>query len=335
MSDAGTEPTSHTTRRAYDLLAKGFGGGFSGPLTVAVTLPRTGDSAPVQQVDQALAATHGIGSVAPARFSPTGSTAVVMAYPTTSPQSQATTDLVEHVRNGVLPPIERASGAQVYVGGPTASVVDFSRVLSNRLPVFMALVIGLAMLLLLVVFRSLIIPLQAAVMTMLSVGAAFGISVALFQDGWLGFQEGPIDAFIPLLLFAVIFGLGMDYEVFLVSRIHEEWRKREDASEAVREGIARTGRVITAAAAVMVAVFVSFALSGARILEMFGIGMAAGVLLDALVIRMMLLPAVLQILGRTTWALPRWLDGSLPHVAIEPETTSRPRATIEPAPSAT
>ncbi len=335
MSDAGTNPTSHTTRKAYDLLAKGFGPGFSGPLTVAVALPRGHDTAAVGEVARALAATRGVGSVAPAQLSPAGTTAVLMAYPTSSPQSKQTTDLVNQVRGTVLPPIERSTGAHVYVGGPTAAEVDFSHILAQRLPVFMAIVVGLAMLLLLVVFRSLLIPIQAAVMTMLSIGASFGIVQALFERGWLGVQQGPIDAFIPLLMFAVIFGLGMDYEVFLVSRIHEEWKSHGDASRAVREGLARTGRVITAAASVMVAVFISFAFSGERILEMFGVGMAAGVLLDAVVIRMLLLPAVLQLLGASTWALPEWLERHLPRVAIEPETQQRPVPGVEPVPTTT
>jgi putative drug exporter of the RND superfamily len=331
LSDAGTDPTSHTTRQAYDLLAKGFGPGFNGPLIVAAALPRTGDTAAAGQLSQTLSRTRGIASVAPPQLNPAGTTAVAFAYPTTAPSSKQTTDLVNRLRGQVIPPYERTSGARVYVGGPTASTVDFSHVTSQRLPVFIGVVIGLAMLLLLFAFRSLIIPIQAAVMTMLSIGASYGIVQALFQRGWLGITKGPIDAFIPLLMFAIVFGLGMDYEVFLISRIREEWDARHDASAAVREGIARTGRVITAAAAVMVAVFIAFALSGDRVLEEFGIGMAAGVFLDALVIRLMLLPAVLQLLGKTTWTLPRWLDRHMPHVTIEPEAAARPRPSAEPA----
>jgi putative drug exporter of the RND superfamily len=325
LSDAGTDPTSHTTRQAYDLLAKGFGPGFNGPLIVATALPHAGDAAAVSRLSQSLSSTPGVASVAPPQLNSAGTTAVAFAYPTTAPSSKQTTDLVNRLRDEVIPPYERGTGARVYIGGPTASVVDFSHVTSQRLPVFIGVVIGLAMILLFVVFRSLIIPIQAAVMTMLSIGASFGIVQALFQRGWLlGITKGPIDAFIPLLMFAIVFGLGMDYEVFLISRIREEWDARHDASAAVREGVARTGRVITAAAGVMVTVFVAFALSGDRVLEEFGIGMAAGVLLDALVIRMMLLPAVLQLLGRTTWTLPRWLDRHMPHVAIEPEPAPQP-----------
>jgi RND superfamily putative drug exporter len=333
LSDAGTDPTSQTTRQAYDLLAKGFGPGFNGPLIVAASLPHAGDTAAVTRLSQALSSARGVASVAPPQLNQARTTAVAFAYPASSPSSSQTTDLVNRLRSQVIPPYEHGTGARVYIGGPTASTVDFSHVTSRRLPVFIGVVIGLAMILLFVVFRSLIIPIQAAVMTMLSIGASFGIVQALFQRGWLGVTKGPIDAFIPLLMFAIVFGLGMDYEVFLISRIREEWDARHDASAAIREGIARTGRVITAAAAVMVAVFVAFALSGNRVLEMFGVGMASGVLLDALVIRMMLLPAVLQLLGRTTWTLPRWLDRRMPHVAIEPEAA--PPASFEPAPTAT
>ena len=235
----------------------------------------------------------------------------------------------------MIPPIERSTGARVYVGGATASQVDFSHVLSSKLPLFVGVVIALAALLLLVVFRSLVIPVQAALMNLLSIGASLGVVAggvrARLAGGLFGTQAGPIDAFIPVLAFAIVFGLSMDYEVFLVSRVHEEWTARRDASAAVTEGLARTGRVITAAAAVMVAVFGAFAISGDRVLEMFGLVMASAVFLDAVVIRMLLLPAVLQLLGRATWSLPRWLERRLPHVAIESEPGPRPRPALEPA----
>jgi RND superfamily putative drug exporter len=218
-----------------------------------------------------------------------------------------------------MPRIEHASGASVYIGGATASQSDFSHVLSSKLPLFIAVVVALSAVLLLVVFRSLVIPVQAAAMNLLSIGASLGVLQLVFQRGWLGGQAGPIDAFIPVFMFAIVFGLSMDYEVFLVSRVNEEWKARADASAAVREGLAHTGRVITAAAAVMVAVFGAFAISGSRVLEMFGLGMAVAVLLDAVVIRMILLPAVLELLGRRTWAFPRSLDRRLPRLAIEPE----------------
>jgi RND superfamily putative drug exporter len=333
-SDAGNDPAANTTRHAYDLIAKGFGPGFNGPLQLAVKLPKANDAAALTQLTASLRATRGVASVAPPRLNPSGDTAAVVVYPTTSPQSAQTASLVTELRNSVIPAIERTSGASIYVGGATAAQADFSHVLSSKLPLFIGVVIALSALLLLVVFRSLVIPVQAAAMNLLSIGATLGVVQLVFQRGWLGgvfgVQPGPIEAFIPVLAFAIVFGLSMDYEVFLVSRVHEEWQTRGDASAAVREGLARTGRVITAAAAVMVAVFGAFAISGNRVLEMFGLGMATAVFLDAIVIRMVLLPAVLELLGRRTWAFPRWLDRRLPRLAIEAERKSRPALT-EPA----
>jgi putative drug exporter of the RND superfamily len=334
-SDAGNDPSSHTTRKAYDLLAHGFGPGFNGSLQVAVAFPKDGDTTALKQLSGALKTTPGVVSVAAPRLNASRDAAAIVAFPATSPQSAQTSSLVTRLRDRVIPPIERRTGARVYVGGATASQVDFAHVLASKLPLFIAVVVSLAALLLLVVFRSLVIPVQAAVMNLLSIGASLGVVQLVFQRGWLsglfGVQPGPIDAFIPVLAFAIVFGLSMDYEVFLVSRVHEEWRARGDASAAVREGLARTGRVITAAAAVMVAVFGAFALSGNRVLEMFGLGMATAVFLDAIVIRMLLLPAVLELLGRTTWALPAWLERLLPRVAIEAESSPRPRRAPEPA----
>jgi len=335
-SDAGNDPTSQTTRHAFDLLAQGFGPGFNGPLQLAVALPRPHDTAAVSELAHALARTPGVASVAPPRLNADGTAAAVVAYPTTSPQSAQTSSLVTQLRDSVLPPIERRTGTRVYVGGATASQVDFAHVLSTKLPLFIGVVIALAALLLVLVFRSLVIPVQAAVMNLLSIGASFGIIQAVFERGWLGglfgATPGPIDAFIPVLAFAIVFGLSMDYEVFLVSRVHEEWQRGHDASAAIREGITRTGSVITAAAAVMVAVFGAFAISGDRVLAMFGLALASAVLLDALVVRMVLLPAVLQLLGRRTWALPRWLDRRLPRVAVEGgESATRQARPLEPA----
>jgi putative drug exporter of the RND superfamily len=334
-SDAGNDPSSQTTRRAFDLLAKGFGPGFNGPLQLAVALPRPHDTAAVSRLTQALASTPGVASVAPPRLNPDGTAAAIVAYPTTSPQSAQTSSLVTRLRDSVIPPIERSTGTRVYVGGATASQSDFSHVLSAKLPLFIAVVIALAALLLVLVFRSLVIPLQAAVMNLLSIGASLGIIQAVFERGWLGglfgVSAGPIDAFIPVLTFAIVFGLSMDYEVFLISRVYEEWQAGRDASAAIREGITRTGKVITAAAGVMVAVFGAFAISGDRVLAMFGLALASAVLLDALVVRMVLLPAVLQLLGRRTWALPRWLDRRLPTVAVEGGSRSRTVAALEPA----
>jgi putative drug exporter of the RND superfamily len=334
-SDSGNDPSTQTTRKAYDLLAKGFGPGFNGPLQLAVALPSAHDRATLTKLTASLRSTPGVASVAAARLNPTGTAAAVIAYPTTSPQSARTSSLVADLRGRVIPPIERSTHARVFVGGATASQVDFAHVLASKLPLFIAVVVALAALLLMVVFRSLVIPVQAAVMNLLSIAASLGVVQAVFERGWLaslfGVQAGPIDAFIPVLAFAIVFGLSMDYEVFLVSRVHEEWTARRDASAAVTEGLARTGRVITAAAAVMVAVFGAFAISGNRVLAMFGFAMASAVFLDAIVIRMALLPAVLQLLGRSTWALPPWFARRLPRVALEAEPEAKHRASLEPA----
>jgi RND superfamily putative drug exporter len=327
-SDAGNDPQSLTTRKAYDLLAEGFGKGFNGPLQIVATLPSTGDKAALARIQEAVADTPGVASVSPPRLSPDGATAVFSAYPSSAPQDQATTDLVNDLRDNRLPPVARATQSSLLVGGQTAVQADFAKVLADKLPLFIGIVVLLSALLLMVVFRSLVIPLQAAAMNLLSIGASLGVVVAVFQNGWLGgllgVTAGPIEPFIPVLLFAIVFGLSMDYEVFLVSRIHEEWVRRRDASEAVVSGLATTGRVITAAATIMICVFLSFVSGDERVLKMFGLSLASAVFLDAFVVRSLLLPAVLELLGRTTWKLPAWLDRRLPHVAIDAEEVRRP-----------
>jgi putative drug exporter of the RND superfamily len=321
-SDAGNDPPSQTTREAYDLLAEGFGPGFNGPLQLVAALPRAGDEQALDRVSSVLRHDPDVASVAPPRLTPDGRTAVVLAYPRSAPQDQATTDLVNRLRDSTLPRVERATQATILVGGVTAGQIDFSHTLSDKLPLFIAIIVLLSALLLLFVFRSLLIPLQAALMNLLSIGASLGLVVAVFQHGWLGgllgVEPGPIDAFIPVLLFAIVFGLSMDYEVFLVSRIHEEWTHRRDASGAVVRGLATTGRVITAAATIMVCVFLSFVLIDQRVVKMFGLSLAGAVFLDAFVIRSLLVPATLEILGRITWILPSWMERRLPHLAIEP-----------------
>jgi putative drug exporter of the RND superfamily len=327
-SDSGNDPTNQTTRRAYDLLAAGFGPGFNGPLQLAVSLPSAGDTGGLARFTTTLRQMPGIASVAAPRLNPARDTAAIAVYPAASPQSAQTTSLVKRLRSDVLPPLAKATGAAVYIGGATATQVDFAHVLSGKLPLFIGMVVLLSALLLLVVFRSVLVPLQAALMNLLSIAAALGVVQAIFERGWLagliGVQPGPIDAFIPVMVFAIVFGLSMDYEVFLVSRIHEEWQHRGDASAAVREGLSRTGRVITAAAAVMVAVFASFAAGDDRVLKLFGIAMATAVFLDAIVIRSILMPAVLELFGRYTWAFPRWADRRLPRLAIEPAPPPAP-----------
>jgi putative drug exporter of the RND superfamily len=322
LGDAGNDPAHTTTRKAYDLLANGFGQGFNGPLQVVAQLPPHNDAAALDRISTALRGTPGIVSVSPPQVSPGGRTAVVDAFPRSAPQSQATTDLVRTLRDRVLPPVAHVSGATVLVGGVTAGSIDFTHVLSSKLPLFITVVVGLAALLLLVVFRSLVIPVQAALMNLLSIGAALGVTVAVFQYGWLdgllGVEKGPIESWLPVMLFAIVFGLSMDYEVFLVSRIHEEWVKRRDPSQAVVEGVATTGRVITAAATIMVCVFLAFVLLPDRAVKEFGLSLAVAVFLDAFVIRSLLLPAVLELLGHWTWAFPKGLARRLPRLKTEP-----------------
>ncbi len=324
-SDAGNDPAAFTTRHAYDLLAQGFGPGFNGPLTLVVQLPSKGDSAPLTAIGEAVEKTPGVVSVAPPRLSPSGDVAIISAYPSTSPESAKTHELVEQLRHDVLPAVESSTGATVFVGGATATFIDFSNVLSAKLWFFIGIVVALSALLLLVVFRSLLIPLQAAAMNLLSIGASLGVCVMVFQFGWFpGITAGPIDAFVPVLMFAIVFGLSMDYEVFLVSRIHEEWGRSQDAHGAIRDGMIETGRVITAAAAVMVAVFASFIFGGERVIALFGLGLASAVFLDALVIRCVLLPAVLDLFGKSAWYFPHALDRRLPRFAIEHAEPPRP-----------
>jgi RND superfamily putative drug exporter len=337
-SDASNDPASQTTHRAYELLAQGFGEGFNGPLLVVAKVPNpsreaaengvlllapssgAGNTA-VERLRTAIAATPGVVSVTPAKVNAAGSVATITVYPRSSPQAYATTQLVSRLRDTVIPPIAARMGMAVYIGGVTAGAVDFATTLGHKLPLFIGVVVLLSALLLMIVFRSLVIPLQAAVMNLLSIGASLGVIVAIFQWGWLGsligVQKGPIESFIPVMLFAIVFGLSMDYEVFLVSRIRERWTQTRDSSRAVAEGLALTGRVVTAAAAIMVCVFLSFMLGEDRIIKEFGLSLASAVFLDALVVRCMLLPATLNILGRVTWALPAWLERLLPRLNIE------------------
>ena len=329
QSDAGNDPTSHTSRRAYDLLAQGFGKGFNGPLQVVAQLPRADGAAASGAVAAALRATPGVAAVSAPVLSPSRTTVVYQAFPASSPESQATTVLVNRLRDGRLPAVAHSTGARIFVGGSTAVGIDFAHVLGSKLTLFIAAVIVLAALLLVVVFRSLVIPVQAAVMNLLSVGASLGVTVAVFQKGWLGslfgVTPGPIESFIPVILFAIVFGLSMDYEVFLVSRIHEAWMRRRDPTAALIDGLGSTGRVVTAAATIMVCVFTSFVLGEDRIVKMFGLGLAIAVFLDAFVVRSLLLPAVLTLFGERTWKLPRVLERRLPRIALEAPSQERSR----------
>ena len=339
-ADSGSDPAGTTTRKAYDLLAKGFGPGYNGPLQLVAQVSGPAQKAAFARVEQAVAATPGVvGSTRPT-FIPSrapGLPGVALAdiYPKGSPQDASTSDLLHKVRDQVVPAAQRGTGVHVLVGGQTAIFDDFATVLSRKLPLFLVVVIGLSFLLLMTVFRSLVIPIVAAGMNLLSAAAAFGVVTAVFQDGvgssLLGIDKtGPIEAFVPVFMFAILFGLSMDYEVFLVTRIYEEWHRRRNNREAVAHGLAATGRTITAAAAIMVLVFGAFILGGQRIIDLFGVGLASAVLLDALIVRSVLVPALMLMIGDANWWLPAWLDRLLPHMRVEGATA---RGTIRRAPT--
>lgn len=317
FADAGNDAASKTSTRAYELLAEGSGPGVNGPLVVVVDAGDRPVEAAARTVQQALAATPGVASATPPIPVEGGGVATVIAFPTSAPQDEATEQLVARLRDDVLPPLARDNDVAVLVGGPTAAVIDVSAALGDRLPLFVAVVVGLSALLLLLLFRSLLIPLKAAVLNLLSVGAAMGVVVLVFQHGAFGVPPGPIEAYVPVMIFAIVFGLSMDYEVFLLARMHEEWERTRDAPGAIREGLATTGRVVTAAAAIMVVVFGAFVLSPDRMLQQFGLGLAVAVLIDAVIIRCLLLPAVMRLFGARAWWLPESLARRLPRLALE------------------
>jgi RND superfamily putative drug exporter len=328
-SDAGSDPSSTTTRKAYDLLAQGFGPGFNGPLQLVAEAKTPEQKAAFKRVVDAAAKTPGVAAATPP-VTVGKDISLAQVFPTHSPQDKQTNDLVQHLRKDVVP---AASQGQVktLVGGSTAIGIDFSKVLSDKLPLFIGIVVLLSFLLLMAVFRSLVIPLMAAVMNLLSVAAAFGVVVAVFQWGWgaelIGVgRTGPIEAFLPVMVFAILFGLSMDYEVFLVSRIYEEWHKRRDNREAIIHGLAATGRTITAAATIMVLVFGAFVLGGERVIKLFGIGLASAVLVDALIVRSVLIPGLMLVVGKWNWWLPAWLERVLPRLNVEGSTGEEPPA---------
>ncbi len=322
FTDAGNDPPNTTTRQAFDALATGFGPGFNGPLIVAATVPE-GQRFAIATLQKQVATTPGVAFATPAQFSASGRDAVIIAYPTTSPQSAKTEAIVHTLRDDVIPAATGATQVVAYVGGETAGSVDASTYLSTRLVWVIGVVLLLSFLLLMAVFRSLAIPLKAVLVNLLSVGAAYGVIVAVFQWGWLGGLIGigatsPIDPWIPLMMFTILFGLSMDYEVFLLSRIREEWRLSGDNSAAVADGLAKTARVITAAAAIMICVFGSFVIGDPlHVLKVFGLGLAAAILIDATLVRMVLVPAIMELLGRANWWMPRWLDRVVPHLGVE------------------
>ena len=331
-SDSGSDPANTTTRKAYDLLAKGFGPGYNGPLQLVAQVDGSAQQAAFTRVTAAIASTHGVVSVTAPRVIERrgGGTGVETAdvYPVGSPQAASTSSLLATLRGTVVPAASSGSGVSVLIGGQTAIFADFSSVLSRKLPLFIGVVVLLSFLLLTAVFRSLLIPAMAAVMNLLTAGASFGAITAVFQWGWLGSllgvdKTGPIEAFLPVMMFAIAFGLSMDYQVFLVTRIYEEWHRTGDNELAVTRGLAATGRTITAAAAIMVLVFGAFILGGERIIELFGFGLASAVLLDALIVRMILVPGLMLVAGKANWALPRALERVLPHLNVEGSVDDR------------
>ncbi|MFI0714201.1 MMPL family transporter [Streptomyces inhibens] len=331
-SDQGNNPATSTSRKAYDLLAGGgagaghgggFGPGFNGPLTLVGTLDGAKDRLAFDELPDRLRHTPGVAQVSGPEFNGSRGTGVITVVPTSSPQSRQTSDLVARLRTDVLPAAEGQTTMQVRVGGVTASYDDFASVIVGKLPLFIGVVIAFGSLLLLLAFRSIGIPLKAALMNVTAVASSFGIVTAIFQWGWgselLGLgSAGPIEPFLPVIMVSVLFGLSMDYQVFLVSRMYEEWQLTRDNCRAVRVGLAETSRVINSAAVIMIAVFAAFILSGDRTIAMFGIGLASAVALDAFVLRTLLVPALMHMLGGANWWLPSWLDRRLPRISIEP-----------------
>jgi RND superfamily putative drug exporter len=320
-SDQGSDPAGSTTRQAYDFLAQGFGPGFNGPLTVVGSIKNSADKTAMEHLDATLKHEPGIAAVQPLVTNPAGTVGIINVIPTTSPQDAKTATLISTIRDKYIPAATTTSHTKIYVGGITAIFVDFASVLTSKLPLFVGVIVLLGCLLLMIAFRSVVVPLVAAVMNLLAVGASFGLVVAVFQWGWgtslLGAGTGPVESFLPIIMIAILFGLSMDYQVFLVSRMHEEWLNTGDNEEAIIRGQANTGRVITAAALVMICVFLSFAVGGERIIAEFGIGLGGAVLIDAFIIRTVLVPSLMHFIGKRNWWMPRWLDRAVPRVAVE------------------
>ena len=324
FSDEGNFPEDTSTRKAYDLLADGFGPGFNGPLAMAAALPPGTDTPTLMRVSEAVGQDPGVAAVTPPITNdPTAPQAVLWrVIPTTAPQDEETEDTLRRLRDDVIPAATAGTGLDVAVTGQTAVSADFSEYLGDRLPLFIGVVLALSFLLLMAVFRSLLVPIKAVVMNLISIGASYGLVVMVFQWGWgkdiVGIGKGgPIEPFIPMMMFAIVFGLSMDYEVFLLSRVKEEYDRGKENAQAVADGLAATARVITAAAAIMVVVFGSFLLEDDRVIKVFGVGLASAVLLDATVVRMLLVPATMELLGDRNWWLPRWLGRLLPQIDVE------------------
>jgi RND superfamily putative drug exporter len=321
LSDQSSDPAGSTTRLAYDQIAQGFGPGFNGPLSVVGSIHSAKDQTAMQNLDIFLRGKPGIATVSPVIFSPGGTVALISVVATTSPQDTQTSQLITTLRDTYIPEVTASSHTQIFVGGQTALSNDFSSVLDSKIPLFLAVIVILGCLLLMIAFRSVLIPLTAALMNLLAVVASFGLVVAVFQWGWgssiIGSGTGPIESFLPIIMIAILFGLSMDYQVFLVSRMHEEWVNTGDNEGAIIHGQANTGRVITAAALIMICVFLAFAVGGERIIAEFGIGLGGAVLIDALVLRTVLVPALMHFFGKANWWMPKWLERVVPHLAVE------------------
>jgi RND superfamily putative drug exporter len=331
-SDQGNDPAASTTRKAYDLLSNGFGAGFNGPLQLVAETKTPADRQALATLAATVGRTPGVAAAVALPAQPGGQIGIVQVIPTTAPQDEATSKLIKRLRTQVIPDAEQGTTLKVYVGGQTAIFDDFANVLTSKIPLFILVIVGLGFLLLLVAFRSVVVPLTAAVMNLLAAAASFGVVVAVFQWGWgseaLGLgRAGPVEAFLPAIMLAILFGLSMDYQVFLVSRMHEEWVQTRDNERAITIGQASTGRVITAAAAIMILVFLAFVFGGQRVIAEFGIGLASAVFLDAFILRTVLVPALMHVFGSANWWLPGWLDRWMPHLSVEPAEDG------EPAPS--
>jgi RND superfamily putative drug exporter len=320
LSDQGSDPAGSTTRLAYETLAKGFGAGSNGPLQVVGSIKSPADVAAMQALDHLLATEPDVASVSPV-IPVSASVAFINLVPSSAPQAAATTNLIATIRSTYVPSVTTTSHTAIYVGGATALGVDFASILDSKIPLFLMVIVILGCLLLMIAFRSILVPLVAAAMNLLAVAASFGLVVAVFQWGWgsslIGSGSGPVESYLPIIMIAILFGLSMDYQVFLVSRMHEEWNHTGDNELAITYGQANTGRVITAAALIMIAVFFSFAFGGQRIIAEFGIGLGGAVLIDAFILRTVLVPALMHFIGKANWWIPTWLDRVIPKVALE------------------
>jgi RND superfamily putative drug exporter len=326
-SDAGNDPAGKTTRVAYDLLAEGFGPGSNGPLLLVAQLHTAADAQALNNLSSTLAHTHDVAQVEATPAKAGQKLSIIQVVPTSSPQAEATNKLIDHIRDDLVPAAAKGNSLQVYVGGNTAIFTDFAGVLSHKLPLFIGVIVVLGMLLLMLAFRSVVVPLTAAVMNLLAAAASFGVVVAVFQWGWGSWipgvgSAGPVEAFLPVIMLAILFGLSMDYQVFLVSRMHEDWMLTKNNRKAVILGQAETGRVITAAALIMICVFASFVFGGQRVIAEFGIGLASAVAIDAFILRTVLVPSLMHLFGTANWWLPGWLDRILPHLSVDPSDPS-------------